>query len=170
LWHAYASAWLPATLLEQSQRRQFVDAWFAASRHWTVSLHFNKGLAGAPQSVIAATRNTPVNPDVASAFALAITAASEAAPSSAVSSPAASARPRASRVQAAIDALRAVAPAAGSYVNECDYFQPDWQRAFWGQNYPRLKEIKERYDPDGLFTVHHGVGSESWSSDGFTRT
>ena len=29
--------------------------------------------------------------------------------------------------------------------------------------------IKERYDPDGLFTVHHGVGSEDWSPDGFTR-
>jgi FAD/FMN-containing dehydrogenase len=49
-WHAYASAWLPATLLEPSQRSKFVDAWFAASRHWTTSLHFNKGLAGAPEA------------------------------------------------------------------------------------------------------------------------
>jgi len=24
-------------------------------------------------------------------------------------------------------------------------------------------------DPDGLFFVHHGVGSEDWSADGFTR-
>jgi FAD/FMN-containing dehydrogenase len=66
-------------------------------------------------------------------------------------------------------ALRAVAPGAGAYVNECDYFQPDWQRAFWGDNYPRLRDIKQRYDPDGLFTVHHGVGSEDWSPDGFAR-
>ena len=26
-----------------------------------------------------------------------------------------------------------------------------------------------KYDPDGLFFVHHGVGSETWSSDGFMR-
>jgi len=38
--------------------------------------------------------------------------------------------------------------------------QPDWQRAFWAPNYRRLLTIKRRYDPDGLFTVHHGVGSE----------
>lgn len=168
-WHGYASAWLPATLLEPQQRPQLVDAWFAASRHWTVSFHFNKGLAGAPESAIAAARKTPMNPDVASAFALAITAASEPAPA-ANASFAANAQTRAARVQAAMKALRVVAPATGSYVNECDYFQPDWQRAFWGENYPRLKQIKERYDPAGLFTVHHGVGSEDWSSDGFTRT
>jgi len=29
--------------------------------------------------------------------------------------------------------------------------------------------VKDRYDADGLFTVHHGVGSEDWSADGFTR-
>lgn len=26
-----------------------------------------------------------------------------------------------------------------------------------------------RYDPDGLFTTHHGVGSEEWSADGFNH-
>ena len=40
---------------------------------------------------------------------------------------------------------------------------------YWGTNYPRLAAIKAKYDPDGLFTVHHGVGSEAWSDDGFTR-
>ena len=29
--------------------------------------------------------------------------------------------------------------------------------------------IKDRYDPGGLFFVHHGVGSEDWSADGFTQ-
>jgi Berberine and berberine like len=36
--------------------------------------------------------------------------------------------------------------------------------------FPRLLRIKRRYDPDGLFTVHHGVGSEGWSDDGFSRS
>jgi hypothetical protein len=29
--------------------------------------------------------------------------------------------------------------------------------------------VKKKYDPEGLFFVHHGVGSEEWSPDGFTR-
>jgi FAD/FMN-containing dehydrogenase len=56
--------------------------------------------------------------------------------------------------------LREATPDAGSYVNETDYFEPDWQRAFWGEHYPRLLEIKRRYDPTNLFTCHHCVGSE----------
>jgi FAD/FMN-containing dehydrogenase len=167
-WHAYGSAWLPATLLEPSQRSRLVEAWYAASRHWPVSFHFNKGLAGAPEAVVAAARNTPMNPDVTSAFALAIAGASEPRPADG-SGPGPGAAERAARVKAAMEALRVVAPAAGAYVNECDYFQPDWQRASWGENYPRLRAIKQRYDPDGLFTVHHGVGSEDWSADGFAR-
>ena len=50
-----------------------------------------------------------------------------------------------------------------------NYFEPDWRAAFWGANYPRLRQVKDKYDPDGLFFVHHGVGSEDWSPDGFTR-
>jgi FAD/FMN-containing dehydrogenase len=62
------------------------------------------------------------------------------------------------------------APArVGSYVWETDFFQPNWQDAFWGENYPRLRAIKDKYDPEGLFFLHHGVGSEVWSADGFTR-
>jgi hypothetical protein len=29
--------------------------------------------------------------------------------------------------------------------------------------------VKTKYDPSGLFFVHHGVGSEAWSADGFTK-
>ncbi|MGH9080259.1 MAG: BBE domain-containing protein [Acidimicrobiales bacterium] len=43
--------------------------------------------------------------------------------------------------------LGSVTPDAGAYVNEADYFQPDWARCFWRDNYPRLLRIKERYDP-----------------------
>jgi len=75
----------------------------------------------------------------------------------------------AERVSAAMRALTKAAPNAGSYVAESDYFRSDWQRAFWGGNYPRLLAVKRRYDPDGLFYVRHGVGSEAWSEDGFTH-
>jgi hypothetical protein len=46
-------------------------------------------------------------------------------------------------------------------VNETDYFEPNWQDSFWGPNYPRLLEIKRRYDSQNIFRVHHGVGSEA---------
>ena len=72
-------------------------------------------------------------------------------------------------VTAAMDAIRAVAPGAGSYLNEADYFEPDWQRTFWGDNYERLLQIKRKYDPDGLFFCHHCVGSEAWSANGMCR-
>jgi hypothetical protein len=32
-----------------------------------------------------------------------------------------------------------------------------------------LQTVKTKHDPMGLFFVHHGVGSEEWSADGFTR-
>ncbi|WP_429363697.1 BBE domain-containing protein [Paraburkholderia sp. MM5496-R1] len=38
-----------------------------------------------------------------------------------------------------------------------------------GGNSARLLSIKQRYDPHGVFFVRHGVGSEDWSDDGFTR-
>ena len=56
--------------------------------------------------------------------------------------------------------LRDATPGGGSYMNEADYFEPDWQRSFYGVNYDRLLDIKRAYDPTNLFRVHHGVGSE----------
>jgi FAD/FMN-containing dehydrogenase len=64
-------------------------------------------------------------------------------------------------VQAAMQSLRDATPDAGSYVNETDYFEPDWQHAFWGDNYPKLLAIKRAYDPRGLLLCHHCVGSEA---------
>ena len=68
-----------------------------------------------------------------------------------------------------MDEILKIVPEAGSYVAESDFFTPAWQQAFWGPNYPRLAAVKRQYDPAGLFFVYHGVGSEEWSVDGFTR-
>jgi hypothetical protein len=170
--HGYKSAWLPAQLLDTKRQADLADALFLASRHWSVGLHFNKGLAGAPAAEIDAAHATATNPAVLDAFALAIIAGGDGPhfpgmPGGAVD--AARGRIRAQAIGRAMDALLAVAPRAGCYVSESDYFQRDWQDAFWGANYPRLAQIKRTYDPDGLFFVRHGVGSEAWSEDGFTR-
>ena len=58
---------------------------------------------------------------------------------------------------AAVEELRRAAPGAGSYLSECDYHLVDWPRAAWGEHWPRLTRIKRRYDPNGLFVVHHGI-------------
>ena len=79
------------------------------------------------------------------------------------------ARANAARIRQAMQALRLAAPDAGSYVSECAFGLPDWRRACWGAHWAGLDRVKQAYDPDGLFFVHHGVGSERWSADGFDR-
>lgn len=58
--------------------------------------------------------------------------------------------------------LRDVTPEGGAYLNEADVAEPNWQDSFWGDNYPKLLEVKEKWDPKDVFYVHHGVGSEGW--------
>jgi FAD/FMN-containing dehydrogenase len=170
--HGYDSLWMPASLLKSDHQARLIDAMFAASRFKTVGLHFNKGLAGATADAISAAKDTATNPAVCEAFALAIIADGEG--------PAYPGFPRAPldmqaahkdarSIDLAAAELRKVAPDAGSYVSESNYFNPRWQQDYWGTNYPKLQAVKAKYDPQGLFFVHHGVGSEDWSADGFTR-
>jgi len=170
--HGYRSAWLSANLLAENMRQRLVDALFSGTRHWSVSLHFNKGLAGAPADAVAAAKDTATNPAVLNAFALAISAGEGPPAYSAVPRRGPNlvvARTQAGAIGRAMNEFLKIDRDAGSYVSESDFFDANWQRSFWGENYPRLQAVKRRYDPDGLFFVHHGVGSEDWSADGFTR-
>jgi hypothetical protein len=170
--HGYQSAWLPASLLERDRREALAEMLFAASRHWSISLHTNKGLAGAPAEVVEQARDTAINPAALEAFALLISAAKgpPAYPGIPGHEPGAVKADRdVEAIGRAMSEVRRLVPNPGSYVAESDFFEERWQDAFWGTNYPRLLAAKERYDPDGLFINHHGVGSERWSADGFTR-
>ncbi len=170
--HGYESLWLPASLLEAGQRPHLVEALFAGSRHKEIELHFNKGLAGAPDDALVAALDTATNPDVVDAFALAIIADGEGSAYPGEERPTidlAAAHEDARAIDGAAAELRRVAPGTGSYVSESNYFNPAWSRAYWGEHYARLRAVKAKYDPGGLFFVHHGVGSEDWSADGFTR-
>ena len=171
--HGYDSLWLPADLLQAERRQSLAEALFAASRHQMVRLHIGKGLAGAPDEVRAAARQTATNPAVADAFTLVIIADGEQPPAyPGYARPGVdlvAARKNARRIDLAAAELRRIAPDSGSYVSESNYFNRGWQREYWGGHYAKLRAIKSKYDPGGLFFVHHGVGSEDWSADGFTH-
>jgi hypothetical protein len=159
--------------LETGQQARLADALFACTRHRSVSLHFNKGLAGAPAEESAAARDTATNPAVLDAFALAIIATGEGPAFHGIPGHepnVAAGRQHAREIADAMNELQKVTDIRGSYVSESDFFERSWQESFWGANYPRLAAVKKKYDPNGLFFVHHGVGSEEWSADGFTRT
>jgi hypothetical protein len=57
-------------------------------------------------------------------------------------------------------------PSSGSYSNEADALEPNFQVKFYGSNYACLESIKAIYDPNDLFIVPTGVRSEFWDADG----
>jgi hypothetical protein len=170
--YGYDSLWLPASLLGEQEQNRLVGALFDGSRFKRIDLQFNKGLAGAPAEAVAAAKQTATNPAVVDAFAFAIIADGGPPAYPGLAHPPLdfdSPRKDAHQIEHATAELRKIVPEGGSYVSESNYFNRSWQAAFWGKNYARLRAIKDKYDPGGLFFVHHGVGSEDWSADGFTR-
>ncbi|KAK3361893.1 hypothetical protein B0T24DRAFT_690417 [Lasiosphaeria ovina] len=77
-------------------------------------------------------------------------------------------------VEAYVDVWRALTPGSGAYMAEGDPAEPNWQQSFYGaDNYPRLLDIKRRYDPWGIFWARTTVGSESWdvrTADGYPNS
>ncbi|KAF2008819.1 FAD-dependent monooxygenase [Aaosphaeria arxii CBS 175.79] len=57
------------------------------------------------------------------------------------------------------------APDSGSYINEANPFNGNFQYDFYGGNYDRLPAIKEKYDPTSSLYVQSGVGSHLWHYD-----
>lgn len=169
--YGFESLWLPQSLLRSESQARLAAALFEGSRHQGISLHFNKGLAGAPREAIDASRDTAMNPSVLDAFALAIVAdAGGGYPGIRGHEPdVRAARTSREEVGNCMSQLRRLAPGGGSYLSESNFFEKDWQHSYWGSNHHRLAAVKRRYDPAGLFFVHNGVGSEAWSADGFTR-
>ena len=169
--YGYESLWMPASLLEDDSQERLAQALFAGSRHKDIELHFNKGLAGGPREAIEATRDTATNPAVLNAFALAIVGdAGGGYPGVRGHEPDVEAGRRSrEEIHKCVNELRAIVPDDGAYVSESNFFQENWQQAYWGSNHARLASVKKKYDPTGLFFVHNGVGSEEWSEDGFVR-
>ncbi len=160
--YGYDSVWLPQNLLSDKKMSHLVESLFASSRNYDIGLHFNKGLAGASETVKKEALELPINPVAVDAFALAIVADGLAGYPKATDPKFNKEKvaKNAKNLYKAVDELRKLAPNGGAYVSEADYFDKEWRTRYWGSNYKRLKAVKDKYDPEGLFTVHHGVGSE----------
>src|SRR5262249_54942170 len=161
----YESLWLPATLLQHDQQGGLADALATASRLASVELHFQKGLAGGSDSARAAARDTAMNPKMLAACAVAIIGGEgpPAYPGLAGHAPdLAAARKSAGVVGSAMALLKRLAPDGGCYFAESNFFEPGWQEAYWGPNYPRLMAGKRAYHPTRLFFVHPRGGSATW--------
>jgi FAD/FMN-containing dehydrogenase len=48
-------------------------------------------------------------------------------------------------------------PGAGAYSNYADASIKDYGTAYWGDNYPRLQQVKRRFDPDGVFDFPQAI-------------
>ena len=50
----------------------------------------------------------------------------------------------------------------GSYVNDMDEYLPQWQDVYYGDNYPKLLEVKEKWNPLGVSHFHfvQEIGSD----------
>ena len=159
---SYLSRWIPLKMFVETPDN-LAETLFEATRLARVTLHINKGLAGAPEETLARERNTSINPACLDAAAFATIGSQQptAYPGIGGHEPdLEKGRRAAEETNAAIRLIRGATPGAGTYFNEADYFEPDWQQAFWGANYDRLLTIKRKMDPHNLFRVHHGVGSE----------
>ncbi|KAL2019325.1 hypothetical protein VTK56DRAFT_9792 [Thermocarpiscus australiensis] len=61
--------------------------------------------------------------------------------------------------------INAATPGGAIYLNEANYETKDWQREMYGANYPRLLEVKRKYDPEAMLYARTSVGSEAWVED-----
>lgn len=59
--------------------------------------------------------------------------------------------------------INALTPDSGTYLNEADFNQPNWKEDFFGDNYDELLSIKNKWDPNGVFYILKGVGSDAWT-------
>lgn len=58
--------------------------------------------------------------------------------------------------------LANITPQSGAYMNEGDFNEPNWKQTFFGANYDKLLSIKQKWDPNSIFYINRGVGSDVW--------
>jgi FAD/FMN-containing dehydrogenase len=159
----YAGRGIPLACLSGAKAERLAKAIFAATRTSLVLWQTNKALAGEHPEALRRDRQTSLNPAVFhnAAFVTVGDWVQYKYPGVQGHEPdAALAQAQMDGVNRALRLITAATSGGGSYTNEGDFFERAWKSEFWGSNYARLARIKSEYDPDNLFRVHHGVGSD----------
>jgi hypothetical protein len=164
-WGAYDGRGVPWSMTQGANARTLAQGLFDASRTSLILWQTNKALYGEHPEAKARDEQTSINPAVFDNVAFITVGAwvqgkypgiDGHEPDAKVS------RAQYDGVMTASEFIHKATPGGGSYSNEGNYFQKDWQTEFWGDNYARLLRVKKKYDPTNMFTVHKGVGSEGY--------
>lgn len=168
--YSFLSRLIPQTLFDEANTKTFARALFFASRFAnSVDLHTYKGLAGSNDAVLKQTEELPLSPLYNQSAIIAIITGFTSDTKGDSKPASIEVQNTIKRLEKAMEFLRKITPQSAGYLNEANYFEPNWQQAFWGKKYEKLLAIKQKYDPSGLFYCHHCVGSEQWTEDGLCR-
>lgn len=72
----------------------------------------------------------------------------------------------ASQADAGFQALRDAFPDSASGYNHAYKYEPNWEEAFWGDNYSKLRLLKKKFDPENVLNCWHCVGFQGTHFDG----
>ncbi|KAL9619780.1 MAG: hypothetical protein Q9160_005616 [Pyrenula sp. 1 TL-2023] len=154
----YASRLIPrAGFLNSTQNKAIVNSMraFVDSKYWTVACHaLNVSSIKHPDnSVLPNWRDTIANCNIVSFWDWNVTWSEMQTRKELL-------------VNTLIPGLENVTPGSGAYLNELDaQWKGDWKRDLYGDNYPRLLDVKNKYDPDHIFYAQTAVGSDFWAVD-----
>ncbi|KAI1340746.1 hypothetical protein F5Y15DRAFT_422618 [Xylariaceae sp. FL0016] len=59
-------------------------------------------------------------------------------------------------------AMQKAGPNGCAYINEGNPYQENWQEHFWGPEYPKLLDIRKKWDPNGVFYAVATPGTDEW--------
>ena len=161
-WGGYDGRGVPYEMTKGKKAAVLAEALFTASRTSLILWQTNKALYGEHPEAKRRDRTTSINPAVFDNVAFITIGAWKQGKYPGVlghEPNAAESQSQFDGVMSASAVIRSVTESGGSYSNEGNYFERDWQYQFWGNNYPRLLRVKRKYDPTNLFQVHKGVGS-----------
>lgn len=162
-WYTYQSWWIPENLFSKNNLDKTAKTFADVSKIQPFAFHIQKGLSGASEDAISRTKETSTHPGVFKATGLVIMSAGtdKYYPSLDKNKlDIKAAREKVKTINQMMAKIIELAPDAGTYANEADYFLENWPQNFWGRNYPKLLSIKKKIDSSNRFTCHHCVGSE----------
>ncbi|KAF4817309.1 FAD-linked oxidoreductase apf9 [Colletotrichum tropicale] len=67
--------------------------------------------------------------------------------------------------QNVLPVYRELSPNTGTYMNEADWGDTNFQEDFYSSNWKQLIQIKTKYDPSGVFYCQTCVGSDEWKQE-----